>query len=278
MNDDYAAPMQEVDFTSIIESARSSINDWVEAQTHQKIRELIPSGGLTNDTRLVLVNALYLKVPWQDPFDKEATQPQPFHLSRKEAPDVATMRRTATMNYVEEDGMQVVALDYLGRDLQCLVILPAPEQTVEALAATLTARDFTRWARLKENKHYELVSLHLPKFEIRGASLPLGETMRALGIKSAFDEPSGSANFDRIAPRQPNQYLALSKVYHKTFISLDEQGTEASAATAISMVALTGMRSKTEPLVVRIDRPFLFAIQHRASGVCLFLGRVTDPR
>jgi len=117
----------------------------------------------------------------------------------------------------------------------------------------------------------------LPKFRVEGHTLPLGIALRQLGLKRAFDEPAGSANFDRIAPRQPNDYLAISEVFHQTFVALDELGTEAAAATAVTMF-LGGFATAPRPIEVRIDRPFLFAVQHRASGACLFFGRIVDPR
>jgi serpin B len=107
----------------------------------------------------------------------------------------------------------------------------------------------------------------------------LAEKFEALGMKTAFDQPKGSANFDKIAPRTPRDYLYISQIFHKTFIAVDEKGTEAAAATAVAMLAGTALRSPPPPPVeVKIDRPFVYTIQHVPSGVCLFLGRVTDPR
>lgn len=101
----------------------------------------------------------------------------------------------------------------------------------------------------------------------------------ALGMKTAFDDPQGSANFDKMAPRRPDKYLAISNVFHKTFIAVDEKGTEAAAATAVVMMELTARREMPhEPIHVKVDRPFFYAIQHVPSGACLFVGRVTDPR
>ena len=108
--------------------------------------------------------------------------------------------------------------------------------------------------------------------------MPLKDHLEALGMKTAFDDPQGSANFDRLAPRRPNEYLYLSKVFHKTFIAVDEEGTEAAAATAAVMAYATSAGRLGEPIEVKVDRPFLYGIQHVPSGVCLFLGRVTDPR
>jgi serpin B len=122
------------------------------------------------------------------------------------------------------------------------------------------------------------VDLHLPKFKIELPTMALAETFETLGMKSAFDRPKGSANFDRMAPRKPNDYLYISQVFHKTFIAVDEKGTEAAAATAVAMMAGSAMIQRPPPVEVKVDRPFLYAIQHVPSGVCLFLGRVTDPR
>ena len=122
------------------------------------------------------------------------------------------------------------------------------------------------------------VILYLPKFKLEPPLMSLGRELQALGMKSAFDQPQGSANFDRIAPRRPEDYLYISQVFHKTFLNLDEKGTEAAAATAVAAVVASMVREKPKPIEVRVDHPFLFAIQHRASGACLFLGHVTDPR
>jgi serpin B len=110
--------------------------------------------------------------------------------------------------------------------------------------------------------------------------MALVENFEALGMKSAFDRPVGSANFDRMAPRKPNDYLYISQIFHKTFIAVDEKGTEAAAATAVAMLATSAAMRNTPPppIEVKVDRPFVYAIQHVPSGVCLFLGRVTDPR
>jgi serine protease inhibitor len=119
----------------------------------------------------------------------------------------------------------------------------------------------------------------LPKFKFEPPTIPLGETLQALGMKTAFDVPQGSANFDKMSPRKPNKYLAISNVFHKTFIAVDEKGTEAAAATAVVMMEVTARLEKPkQPIEVKVDRPFLYAIQHVPSGACLFIGRVTDPR
>ncbi len=277
LKDGYAAPFNPLDFTHDSESARATINTWVEDQTRRKIRDLIPRGGVDADTRLVLVNALYLKAPWQTPFQKTATRSLPFHIRDSDTRDVPTMHDTAFRGYAAEDGLQVLTLDYLGRGLQFLVLLPDKGENIDTVAAKLTPAHFARWARLTDQKHPK-VALYLPKFRVEGSTIPLGQALRTLGMKSAFNEPAGTADFGRMAPRTGDDYLALSEVFHQTFIALDEEGTEAAAATAAPMSVFGSFVLPSEPIEVRVDRPFLFAIQHRASGACLFFGRITDPR
>lgn len=121
--------------------------------------------------------------------------------------------------------------------------------------------------------------LYLPKFKVTPPLLRLSEALQQLGMASAFDHPPGSANFDRMEPRRPGNYLFLSEVFHKTFLALDEKGTEAAAATAAMMVPMSRVGGpRPQPIEVRVDHPFIYAIQHRPSGACLFLGRLNDPR
>lgn len=276
MKDDYAAPFEALSFHDDPERSRATINSWAEEQTRRKIRDLVPRGALDTDTRLVLVNAVYLKAPWQKPFEKTATQSRIFHPAGGGDRMVPTMQRTAFLGYAQEAGLTVVALDYTGNGLQFVILLPDKGVSPDAVAAKLTPADFTRWAKMGESKRPS-IALHLPKFRVEGGTVPLGAALRTLGIRSAFDEPRGSANFERIAPRKSSDYLALSNVFHQTFIAVDEEGTEAAAATAASMVTLGAMAEPAKPIEVRVDRPFLFAIQHRASGTCLFLGRIASP-
>lgn len=274
LRDDWRAPFEELDFRTAAEASRAHINAWVENQTARKIRDLIPAGGVGGDTRLVLVNALYLKAPWQNHFEPVATRPQPFTIPGRGSPDVPTMVQTEHLGYTHRDGYTAVALPYEGGELQFLILLPDAADGADALARRLTPQLLADCATLP----IEEIVLHLPKFRLAGETLPLATVLQSLGMKSAFDVPAGSANFDGIAPRRADDYLALSAVFHQAFVEIDEHGTEASAATAVTMVTLGMALQQKPPPVVRVDRPFLFAIQHRASGTCLFLGRVTDPR
>lgn len=176
--------------------------------------------------------------------------------------------------YAKREGFTAVSLPYTGNDLQFLVLLPDEINGLHGLESKLTAQMLAECAKLETRD----VDLHLPKFKIELPTIALARNFEALGMKTAFDQPRGSANFDRMAPRKPNDYLFISQVFHKTFIAVDEKGTEAAAATAVAMMAATALVPKPQPVEVKVDRPFLYAIQHVPSGVCLFLGRVTDPR
>ena len=275
MREGFEAPLELLDFIGNPEFARGTINRWVEQETRDKIKDLIPAGGVTGDTRLVLVNALYLKAPWDTAFANYLTAPRPFRSAAGGVRNVATMQRTAYLGYVKEQGMTVVNLDYLGGGLQFIIMLPDEGESVESVARRLTAEHFTRWANLGASST-KYVALSLPKFRVEGSTVPLGPALRALGMTQAFNIPPGSANFDGIAPRRGGQSLAISNVYHQTFIALDEEGTEAAAATAVVTSVASSATITPPPIEVRVDRPFLFAIQHKASGACLFLGRLMN--
>ncbi len=270
--DGYGAPLAQLDFKAGPEAARSTINTWVAQQTQDKIRDLIPPAGVTSLTRLVLVNALYLKAPWQDKFLPASTQDRAFQLHGGASADVPTMYGENKYGYAKKPGYTAVTLPYLGGDLQFLILLPDAPDGVDALAAQVTPELLRECTKLAPDK----IKLYLPKFRLAAPTLPLARLLRSLGLKRAFDDPPGSANFDRMAPRQSGEHLSLAEVYHKTYLAVDEAGTEAAAATAASMWTL-GIQLPLPP-EVHVDHPFLIAIQHRVSGVCLFLGRVTDPR
>jgi serpin B len=270
----YGAAFEPIDFTVNPAAAAQHINKWVADQTRDKIRDLIPENALNRLTRLVLANALYLKAAWADAFSAKTTQPESFHVRGGAPTNVPMMRKTARFGYVKRQGFSAVSVPYVGDDLQFLVLLPDEVNGLRAVESKLTADILIECAKLEAQD----IDLHLPKFKLEPPTIALAETLQALGMKSAFDIPQGSANFDKMAPRKPNDYLYISNVFHKTFIAVDEKGTEAAAATAVVMMRATAMARPKPPLEVKVDRPFIYAIQHVPSGVCLFLGRVTDPR
>lgn len=270
----FGGAFEPLDFAVDPAAATQRINKWVADQTRDRIRDLIPSGALDKTTRLVLANALYLKAPWANEFTQTATKPEPFFV-RGAPVDVPMMRKTTSLGYAKREGFTVVTVPYAGNDLQFVVLLPDEINGLRSLESKLTGDVLGACAKLEKRD----VDLHLPKFKLQPPTVALKEKFEALGMKTAFDIPSGSANFDKIAPRRPNDYLYISNIFHKTFMAVDEKGTEAAAATAVMMMARSALMSPPPPPVeLKVDRPFVYAIQHVPSGVCLFLGRVTDPR
>jgi len=271
----YGAPFEPLDFKKDPEAARVHINKWVTEQTRDKIRDLVPSGGIKELTRLVLANAIYLKAPWAWEFNDALTKPKPFHVHGSAAVDVPTMEQQKNFGYAKRDGFTAVSIPYSGSELQFVILLPDDVNGLPKLESKLNADLLAQCAKLE----HQDVDLELPKFKIAPPTIPLADNLKELGMKTAFDEPQGSADFDRMSPRRPNKYLAISNVFHKTFIAVDEKGTEAAAATAVVMMELSARFEKPkEPIHVKVDRPFLYAIQHVPSSACLFIGRVTDPR
>jgi serpin B len=273
----FGAAFEPVDFIHDSAGMTQHINQWIADRTHERIRNLIPPGSLNDTTRVVLTNAIYLKAPWASGFYETATEPDLFHVRGRTPVDVPMMhKRSESFGYAKHDGFTAVSLPYSGGELQFLVLLPDEVNGRSTLESKLTAGVLAHCAKLETRD----VDLSLPKFKFEPPSMMLAEKLEALGMKTAFDLPTGSANFDLIALRRPNDYLYISQVFHKTFIAVDEKGTEAAAATAVA--AAVGAAPQTSPppppIQVRVDRPFLYAIQHVPSGVCLFLGRVTDPR
>ena len=272
----FGGAFEPLDFIANPAVATQRINKWVADQTHDRIRDLIPGRALDKTTRLVLANALYLKAPWASEFSENATQREPFFVHGGAPLDVQMMqKRSDHFGYARREGFTVVSLPYAGNDLQFLVLFPDDVNGLHPLESKLTGELLAQCAKLQTRD----IDLHLPKFKLEPPTMALAEKFEALGMKTAFDKPQGSANFDKIAPRKPNDYLYISQIFHKTFIAVDEKGTEAAAATAVAMMAGTALRSPPPPPIeVKVDRPFVYAIQHVPSGVCLFLGRVTDPR
>src|SRR6266496_5214458 len=231
----FGGAFEPLDFIANPAVATQRINKWVADQTHDRIRDLIPGGALDKTTRLVLANALYLKAPWASEFSQNATQPQPFFVRGGGPGDVPMMRKTdKNFGYARHEGFTVVGLPYAGNELQFLVLLPDDINGLRELESKLSADVLASCAKLQKR---EEIDLYLPKFKLEPPTITLAKQFEALGMKTAFDQPKGSANFDKIASRTPDDYLYISQIFHKTFIAVDEKGTEAAAATAVAMLA-----------------------------------------
>jgi serpin B len=266
----FAAPLERLDFQGAPDAQRTHINQWVAERTEDRIRDLLPSGAIVSDTRLVLVNAVYLDAQWEEPFDSSATRPDAFRVDGGTSAQVPTMHRTAAMQHGVIDGATVIELGYRGGDLAMRFVLPPEGAAPEAWATEAHLSDATVLAPVR-------VALSLPKFRIEGDTVPLRDHLEALGIRLAF---TNEADFSGIAaPPSPDDRLHIDAVFHKAFVRVDEQGTEAAAATAVTMMRAGGPPpQEEEPIVVRFDRPFLFVLRDVRTGAVLFLGRVADPR
>jgi serpin B len=269
----FGAPLEGVDFKHAPDAARRGINGWVEAKTEKRIVDLVPANAITPDTRLVLVNAIYFLGDWQQPFEKESTSPAPFHLAGGATRDVPTMRRSASLRLARGAGWKALELPYKGGQLSMLVLLPDAVNGLAALEHGLTAETLDEIDRSLASVR---VAVALPRFEVNPAeSIALADQLKAMGVAAAFDRRR--ADFTGIAnPRDPAERLYLAEVFHKAFVKADEKGTEAAAATAAVMARVSGM-PMAPPEEFKADHPFLFLIRDNASGLVLFLGRVSDP-
>ncbi|HEX5105245.1 MAG TPA: serpin family protein [Pirellulaceae bacterium] len=262
----YGAELAELDFRRT-EAARTTINEWARQQTRNKIQDLIPSGVLTSDTRLVLTNAIYFLGGWAKEFSPAATKNQPFFVKPGESVEVPLMTQKRSFQYAETDDAQLLALPYRGFEISMLVLLPKERGGLERLESQLTADKVEAWlapARPRE------VEVYLPKFKLT-TEVSLKETLSALGMPTAFGE---AADFSKMAS---GEQLFISEVLHKAFVDVNEKGTEAAAATAVG-VAAAAFVEPPQPVVFRADHPFVFLLRDNRSGNILFLGRVSDPR
>jgi serine protease inhibitor len=257
----FGAGIRLVDYVAATEEARKAINGWVDDQTEHRIPELLVRGVLTPQTRLALVNAIYLKAPWQTAFGAEATKPGAFTRADGSTVEVPMMHVGEALPHAAGAGWQAVELPYVGGALAMTVIVP------DDLASFERALTADQLASITEALAEGPVSLTFPKFSIE-TKAELADILGALGMPTAF---SDAADFSGITTAER---LAISAVVHQANIDVDEKGTEAAAATAVVMRA-TGMPA--EPVTVRVDRPFLFALRDVPTGAVLFLGRVGDP-
>jgi len=267
----YHAPLQFADFEGNFAGERKVINKWVEDQTRERIVDLLPDGALDSETRLVLVNALYFKAAWRNKFRTSATKPADFHLQSDNLVEVPTMHATQRYGYSKEEGYTAVTLPY-SEGFVMLLVVPDDPDGLAAIGKELSAEKLSGLARLKTR----MVDLSLPKFKIEGATISLKDSLLQLGMTRAFD--AKHAEFEPMIADKTLPGLFISNAFHKTFIAVDEKGTEAAAATAVVMARMSAAPRPEEPVAVRVDRPFLYAIMDTGSRTALFLGRVEDPR
>lgn len=267
----FASQISLVDFTAEYARIRSEINAWVENQTQSRIKDLIPEGVLNALTRLVLVNAVYFKGTWESEFPKKATADAPFLVDGKTEKNVPMMRQTGNFRYAASDAFQTLRLPYKGGTLAMYVFLPRERGGIAALETALAAKPMADWLGGLDEAE---VRVSLPKFRME-SGFSLVEALKGLGVELAFNEKK--ADFTRMldpdkAKGEPG--LFISAALHKAFVAVDEEGTEAAAATAVVMETKS---MKPLPVEFKADHPFLFGIVHEPTTTVLFLGRVRSP-
>jgi serpin B len=262
----YDAGMNLVDFATAADEARVTINTWVEDQTAGRIVDLIPEGVITGLTRLVLVNAIWFKANWAVQFDPSRTIDGPFTTLEDVTVTVPLMSGGAKMAYASGDGYQAARLPYAG-DASMLVVVPDQgrfDEISSALGPELLSQ-------ISSAMSVHQLELTMPRFEFR-TQLALKPALKDLGMTAAFTPPSQAGGADLTGMTQQRE-LYVSEVVHQAFIKVDEEGTEAAAATAVIVSAT----SASPPATLAIDRPFLFLIQHGSTNEIIFIGQVTDP-
>lgn len=258
--------IQQQDFAHESESARQAINQFVERQTLGKIKELLNSGILSEQTKLVLVNAIYFRGAWKFPFDEAQTKNEAFYITPKKQTMVPTMSQEYSVNYLENELIQLIELPYKGKieeqgDFSMVILLPKNTTDFQKIEQNL--KDWVIPKGLKK----QLVAIHLPKFTAE-SNVDLVNTLKSLGVVDAFSQKD--ADFSGIG-----QNIFLSAVAHKAFVEVNEQGTEATASTAV-VTTSRGVIPKAKEF--RANRPFIFWIKDNFFGTILFLGRVTEPK
>lgn len=275
---DYDAEAQTVDFANQPFVAQNEINSWVAEKTDGKIENLIAPGQLTQETRLVLCNAIYFKGKWQTQFNPADTKPAPFYITTNQAVTAPMMSHHG--NFVirrdEDDSVDLLAMPYIGGDLSMIILLPANEDGIEyrfnkkpqpalsTLEEKLTVRNLYSWLRELDATSPDEADISVPRFATT-QSFDLSEQLISLGMVEAFN--GGLANFSGMDGMTG---LYISDVVHQAYIQVNEEGTEAAAYTAVNS-------TQGIPESFIVDRPFIFIIRDNATGAILFLGRIVDP-
>ncbi|XP_027522112.1 leukocyte elastase inhibitor isoform X1 [Corapipo altera] len=267
----YGADLATVDFLQACDEARKEINQWVEQKTEGKIPDLLSEGSVDNSTRLVLVNAIYFKGNWAEKFKEADTTDMPFQLSKKERKTVKMMYQKNKFNfgYIPEEKVRVLELPYDGRELSMIILLPDDIEDdstgLQKLEKQLTLEKLQEWTR-PEHLYSTDVNVHLPKFKLE-ESYDLKSDLAAMGLLDVFD--SGKADLSGMSGARD---LFLSEVVHKAFVEVNEEGTEAAAATAgIAMLCMVIEED------FNANHPFLFFIRHNPTQTILFFGRYASP-
>ncbi|XP_054620837.1 leukocyte elastase inhibitor-like isoform X1 [Dunckerocampus dactyliophorus] len=268
----YRAELESVDFIRGHEAARVNINKWVEKETQGKIKDVLAPGVLDNMTRLVLVNAIYFKGDWNKKFKESSTHDAQFRLNKNATKPVKMMHQKSKfpLTFIPEANCQILEMPYKGKDLSMLIFLPTDIEDsstgLEKIEKQLTYENFVEWTRPEMMDDVE-VQVGLPRFKLE-EKYDMKNVLLSMGMADAFDMTN--SDFSGMSPAND---LVLSKVVHKAFVEVNEEGTEAAAATAAVMMLRCALR--TPDFIA--DHPFLFFIRHNPSMSVLFAGRYCSP-
>jgi serine protease inhibitor len=265
---DYGAGLNQVNFKGATEAARLTINQWVEKKTQDKIKDLLQPGALRSDTRLVLTNAIYFKGDWETQFDKAQTKNEVFFLSPAQTATTPLMHREGSFSYFNGGTFQALEIPYKSKELSIIIFLPKDRSGLSALEQSLTASNLQQW--LHQLGPVPKVIVTLPKFKST-QQFELGATLRAMGMPAAF---GAGADFSGMTGKRD---FAISEVIHKAYIDVNEEGTEAAAATAVTMRTMAMRPVEQAPPIFRADHPFVFLIRDNRSDSILFMGRMANP-
>jgi serpin B len=263
--ENYGAGLRILDFTTETEGSRLAINKWVSDQTEGRIKDLIPAGVINELTHFVLTNAIYFNAAWEHPFDKKMTADGPFYLLDGGQVTVPMMQQTESFGYAEGEGYEAVELLYDGDELSMVILLPGSGK-FEAFEEGLQAQQVYD---IISDLQLTGVTLTMPKFEF-DSEFSLEDTLAEMGMPDAFFVSEADFSGMTGSPE-----LFIWGVVHKAFVSVDEAGTEAAAATAVSGAPSAGPPEST--VQVTIDRPFIFLIRDIETGAILFVGRILNP-
>ena len=266
----YHTDAQSMDFKGDAETSRKNINDWVKDETENKIKEIIPSGMINDATVMILVNAIYFKGDWMNPFDKALTEPMTFYASHGEIQVnmMKMMSKDIRSNTDNELDCTYVDLEYGNKEMSMTILLPNKLDGLQALEEQLTHDKLETMLKQMYTGRFE-VTLHLPRFKM-DYEKNLNDMLSSTGMETLFTDQADLSGMDG------TRSLSVSVVVHKAFVEVNEEGTEAAAATGVG-IALMSMPSMPSPLLVKCDHPFLFLIRERASGSIIFMGRLMNP-
>lgn len=260
----YEASLNMLDFIENAEKSRITINDWVSKKTHNKINDLLSPSSIDNATRLVLVNALYFKGSWKTQFKKELNTKEKFQVAKRDYIETDFMNASINTWYYQDKYAEIVDIPYSNDDYSLMLIVPKCYRKFKKLEKKLNLEIYNNFIAQKEKKR---VKLSIPKFNIK-SDYDLGETLVKMGLKDAF---TANADFSGITEQER---LYISQAIHKATIEINEEGTEAAAATAVVMRKTSVLLDNVE---LKIDKPFIYILRNNKTNCIYFMGKVINP-